>query len=727
MPRREPIDRALALAGAPIALLGLVMAAGGRVLLSVGGSVYYLLAGVALLAATWLLWRRDARAVWLYAAVLVATLIWTMLETGLDWILVGPRVGLIALVGAPLLLPGVSRRLTWPAGRRRPPLAAGLGLAALLLVGATILAPPVPPQTDTPMLATTRQMPVAQPTSGPLPAMGWTNIGRDLSGNRFVPAGEITPANVGRLKLAWTTRTGDLPNGLFSVEGPPLQAGGRLFVCTPNRRVVALDAETGKLLWRFVPALDSMVSQNLPMCRGVSYHEDPVRRAPCAAEVFVTVPDGSLWALDAATGRPCPGFGRGGVISLLEGIGAMTMRDTVNTTPGTVIGDLIVIGGQVADGKNRDVPSGVIRAWDVHSGRLAWAWDMGAPDRIGAPPAGQTYTRSTPNSWMAFAADPALGLVYLPMGNPSPDFFGAYRRPFDEKYGTSLVALDVRTGRPRWSFQMVHHDLWDLDLPAQPVLADWPTPAGPRKAVVQLTKMGDIYVLDRATGRPILPVREVPVPQGGGVPDDRRAATQPVSALSFAPRRLREADMWGLTPIDQMLCRIALPPHALPGRLHAARPHHRARLSGDQRHLQLERRHHRSGARPADRQRQLHPVGHPPDPPPDRRGGDRRGEVRRIWPAPADRHALSICLARHVQRARHPMQPPAVGRAGRDRHGQRQGRVAAEVWHRARVRAARSPLAPAVHDRHAQRRRQHHHRRRRLVHRRHARRLLARL
>ncbi len=232
-------------------------------------------------------------------------------------------------------------------------------------------------------------------------------------------------------------------------------------------------------------------------------------------------------------------------------------RDMVNTTPGIVVGDLFVVGGQVVDGKSTNEPSGVIRAFDVHSGALRWAWDMGAPDREGAPKPGETYTRSTPNSWTSFAADPALGLIYVPTGNSSPDFFGGYRRPYDEEYSVSLVALDVKSGKPRWSFQAVHHDLWDLDLPAQPVLIDWPSPAGGTvPAVVVMTKTGDIFVLDRRSGAALVPIREVPVPQTGGVPEDRVAPTQPASDLNYTPPPIKESDMWGVTPFDQILCRI---------------------------------------------------------------------------------------------------------------------------------------------------------------------------
>jgi glucose dehydrogenase len=180
---------------------------------------------------------------------------------------------------------------------------------------------------------------------------------------------------------------------------------------------------------------------------------------------------------------------------------------------------------------------------------------MGAPDRTEAPAPGQFYTTSTPNAWAPMTGDAALGLVYVPLGSPSPDFFGAGRRDFDEKYSSSLVALSVTDGRPRWSFQFVHHDLWDRDVPMQALLADIRIGGRLRHALIQGTKQGDIYVLDRETGEPIVPVEEKPVPEGG-LPEEPHSPTQPHSALSLMPPPLTEADMWGLTPLDQLICRI---------------------------------------------------------------------------------------------------------------------------------------------------------------------------
>lgn len=537
-------------------LLGAALIAGGIDLAILGGTPYYLIVGAALLGSAWWMWRADQRALWLYALIVVGTLAWSLVEAGFDFFALAARNGMFVGLSVMTMLPAVWRGLQWKASMPRPgfalPVTAGIALVAI----AAVLAPSVPPPTKADGMTT---LPPAPPFT-PTPDAGrsqWTNVGRDLTGNRYTPAAQITPANVGQLELAWSYRTGDMPTEPFSFQSTNLQVEGKLLVCTPSRQLHALDAATGRLLWRFVPPSDTERRLFPPSCRGVSYHAGAAVGGPCSGRAFISTEGNHLWAVDVRTGRPCPDFGRKGVISLGDGFDPKRVDEIKNTSPGTVVGDVIIIGMKVLDGQSRDMPSGVIRAFDVRSGRLVWAWDAGHPDRTGLPPTGEIYTNSTPNAWPPFSADPSLSLVYVPTGNPPPDFFGGYRSAVDEKYGSSLVALDTRTGRVRWSFQTVHHDLWDLDLPSQPILADWPARGGPRKAVVQLTKQGDIFVLDRATGKPIVPVNEVAVSGRGGIPEERYSPTQPSSQLSLAPRTLRETDMWGLTPIDQMLCRIA--------------------------------------------------------------------------------------------------------------------------------------------------------------------------
>jgi quinate dehydrogenase (quinone) len=223
-----------------------------------------------------------------------------------------------------------------------------------------------------------------------------------------------------------------------------------------------------------------------------------------------------------------------------------------------VAGDRIIIGGWVTDNRELNEPAGVVRAFDAVTGALVWAWDLGNPAITGLPPEGQSYTRGTPNVWSTPAFDLALGLVYLPTGNATPDYWGSHRSVHSEQYASSVVALDIATGRERWKFQTVHHDIWDWDVPAQPMLVDYPVGGGEtRPALIQLTKRGQIFVLDRRTGQPISRVEEKPVP-GDPMPGEWVAPTQPYSVdmPAIDGGTLTEARMWGVTPLDQLMCRI---------------------------------------------------------------------------------------------------------------------------------------------------------------------------
>jgi len=218
-----------------------------------------------------------------------------------------------------------------------------------------------------------------------------------------------------------------------------------------------------------------------------------------------------------------------------------------------------VINGAAGDAGIGGFPGAVVRAFDATTGRLVWAWDMGRPDRHSEPPQGETYTRNIPGSWATLAGDADLGLVYVPTENSSPNQFGGHRNAADEKYSVSIVALEAASGKVRWSFQTVHHDIWDYDLPSQPSLVDYKTTEGKSvRALVQSTKQGEVYVLDRTTGRPLHEVREFPAPQNGTVPEERLSPTQPYSVgmPSFRGAKLVEGDMWGITPLDQLWCRI---------------------------------------------------------------------------------------------------------------------------------------------------------------------------
>ena len=273
----------------------------------------------------------------------------------------------------------------------------------------------------------------------------------------------------------------------------------------------------------------------------------------------MTTIDTRLIELDAKTGVPCAGFGTNGSVDLKAGMGAVDPGYYFQTSAPTVVRDMIVVGGWVWDNVKVGEPSGVVRAFNAHTGKLVWAWDLGNPALTGEPPAGQSYTRGTPNVWSTPAFDDKLGLIYLPTGNATPDFWGGERSPAAEAYTAAVVALDIQTGRERWKFQTVHHDLWDYDIPAQPALYDIPDANGAEvPALVQVTKRGQIFVLDRRNGKPVAEVEEKAVPQSPVAQGDRLAPTQPYSVdmPEIGVEKLTEADMWGMTPFDQLWCRV---------------------------------------------------------------------------------------------------------------------------------------------------------------------------
>ena len=275
----------------------------------------------------------------------------------------------------------------------------------------------------------------------------------------------------------------------------------------------------------------------------------------CDAQLFMPTSDARLIAVDPATGARCSNFAEDGVLDLMHNMPFKQNGYYYATSPPVVANGKIVVAGSVNDNYDINSPSGVIRAYDVKTGELQWNWDSGNPDETAPIGEGETYAASSPNSWSVASADEELGLIYLPMGNRTPDQLGMYRSPAEEKYATSVVALSLETGKPAWVQQFVHHDLWDMDTPAQPSLVDIKTANGVEPGLVVPTKQGDVYVLNRKTGEPIIPITEKPAPKGA-IPGDHTAETQPVSGLSFTPPKLTESDMWGASAIDQMICRI---------------------------------------------------------------------------------------------------------------------------------------------------------------------------
>ena len=539
--------------GVLIGLVGIVLAAGGIWLAALGGSVYYLLVGLALMASGFLLVRGQALGAYLYLIAFALTVVWAFWEVGLNgWALVpriiGPAVlAMLIILALPLLQP---QRWRW--------LSAFAGAAGILVVLAA----------GTALISVTNRS-EARPLPGPIAAAmsdtarmaagaDWPAYGGTESARRYSPLAQITPANVAKLERAWTYHTGDLPKEKYGAETTPLKVGDTLYLCSAMNIIIALDPITGKERWRYDPQVSDEWIPYTAACRGVAFFAVPGAdpNGPCATRIIEGTLDGRIIAVDARTGRPCADFGTGGQVDIKLGMGPVFPGMVSVTSAPTIVRGVIVTGHQVLDGQRNDAPSGVIQGFDAVTGQKRWAWDMMHPDWTGDAPAGQIYARGTPNMWTTASGDEQLGLVYLPMGNSAVDYWSTDRRPAENEFATSLVALDVTTGKPRWHFQAVHKDVWDYDFGGQATLVDFPVGAGRVPALVLPSKQGDIYILDRRTGRPLFPVQERPVPQGGVEPE-QRSPTQPFSAYhTLAFPKLTERAMWGMSPIDQMICRI---------------------------------------------------------------------------------------------------------------------------------------------------------------------------
>lgn len=549
--------------GVLLGLSGIGLAVGGARLVSLGGSWYYALAGLALLVAGVLYLRRLPTATWVVLGTSLFTLAWSLWEVGLRFWPLVPRL-------APFLVIGLLTALLHPllAGRQARLVSHGLAaaLGLVLLAGAAALFQPhgvMPAQA------------AAQTHAKTEPTANWQYYGNSAKGTRFVASEQINLDNVDQLEVAWSYRTGEVAEGASEYQNTPIQVGNTLYTCTPLSKVIALDADTGEQRWVFDPEPGDYKVWN--RCRGVGYYEPAAVSQPfeldgvqpvaahdaqaCAKRIVLTTVDARMIQLDAETGERCASFGNQGTVDLSVGLGEIKPNVYyyyLTSTP-TVARNLIILGGWVFDGRSLDEPSGVVRAFSADTGELVWAWDLGNPEITRLPPEGETYTRSTPNVWSTPAFDDELGLVYLPLGNQQPDFWGGDRPELTEKYSSSVVALDMATGRERWTFQTVHHDIWDYDVASQPALYDIPDgQGGSVPALVQLTKRGQIFLLDRRTGEPLADVVEKPVPQAHAA-GDWVAPTQPYSvgmpALGAEP--LTEKDMWGATFFDQLACRIA--------------------------------------------------------------------------------------------------------------------------------------------------------------------------
>jgi quinoprotein glucose dehydrogenase len=567
----------LKVSGVIFILFGLALLGGGIWLATLGGSWYYLLAGIGMLVAGALVFQGKRSAQPFMAFLLFATLIWSVIEVKFDWWQLLPRLDIWFAAAVWLLLPFVSRRLAPAAdGAAKQPQAGKTALSAA--VALTVIAGVIALFQDYHDLhGDVPAENMAATASGDL-APGvehndWSAYGRSGYGDRYAPAAQITPANISGLKEAWTYHTGDFkgPNdpGEIANEVTPLKVNDMLYLCTPHNIVIALNPDTGKEIWRHDPKINrDAASYQHMICRGVAYWDVNAGRAKnnpapeaagmeCPRRILAPTMDGTMIAVNADTGESCKSFGNNGVVNLYKNMAMIKRGFLMPTSPPAVSQKMAVIAASVTDNHSTEEPSGVIRGYDPVTGKLMWNWDPATPEDTQPFPEGKNYTNNSPNSWGVASIDEKLGMVYIPMGNETPDTWGGNRNKNGEKFNSAIVALDLATGKVRWVYQTVHHDIWDMDIGGQPSLVDIDTPKGKVPSVVATTKRGDIYVIDRRDGSLVVPAPEKPVPTSNPAAGDTLSPTQPFSALTFLPERnISEADMWGTTPFDQLACRI---------------------------------------------------------------------------------------------------------------------------------------------------------------------------
>ena len=411
-----------------------------------------------------------------------------------------------------------------------------------------------------------------RPTAAlPGPALGdWVAYGRTPSGDRHSPLTDITRENVGRLELAWTFRTRETDSAHVttrhtSFEATPLVVDGTMYVSTPTGRVFALDPVTGTVRWEFDPQVDRTLGFGDFTNRGVSTWVDPTVRAnaPCKRRIYIAVVDARLMALDSRTGVLCPDFGDHGSVNLRRGL-RNTPFETEEyevTSPPAVINGMLVVGSAIADNNRTHAASGEIRGYDAKTGALKWTFDpvpqSPADPQYGTWQGDSAHRTGAANAWSVIAADPARGLVFVPTTSPSPDYYGGERLGTN-RYANSVVALRASTGQVVWHFQTIHHDIWDYDNAAPPALVTVTRNGRPVPAVLQATKSGMLYVLNRDTGEPIFPVEERAVP-ASTIAGEQASPTQPFSTLPpLSPHRFNPDSAFGLDTAGRAACRAEL-------------------------------------------------------------------------------------------------------------------------------------------------------------------------
>jgi quinoprotein glucose dehydrogenase len=381
------------------------------------------------------------------------------------------------------------------------------------------------------------------------PDSNWPTYGNDPGGTRYSTAKQIDRNNVTQLKVAWTFHTGAFPHDeeldhKAAFETTPILVDGKLFLTTPYNHVFAVNPETGEKLWEFDAKLELPYGASEVTSRGVSAWRDSSAKAgqACALRIFMGTLDARLIALDGDTGRPCMDFGQNGEVDLGSDVKLRDPGDYQVTSAPAIYKDLVITGSSIGDNRAVTLERGIVRAFDARTGKLRWTWDpipwaMNTNPRTGAG-----------NAWSTLSVDLEHGLVFVPTGSASPDYYGGIRKG-DNKWANSVVALRASTGEVVWGFQVVHHDLWDYDVASQPALFTWKegTPA-----VAITTKMGRVFVLNRLTGAPLIPVEERPV-QKSDIPGEEVWPTQPAS-ISLVPEKLTLEDAWGKDAQERQWC-----------------------------------------------------------------------------------------------------------------------------------------------------------------------------
>jgi quinoprotein glucose dehydrogenase len=560
-----------------LGVFGLFMVIGGVQLISLGGNWYYAIAGLLSLASAIALGRRRPSASLWFGILFVLTLLWTIWEAGMDYWGWVPRFALILIfaIWFSLLLQSLHVGMSRAASRAMTTVL----VLAFLVAGGLAFVPHhvtsagnVPAAGADPFVADT-----GASTESGIPSADWPAYGGNQAAQRYSSATQITPANVKDLKVAWTAQVGDVPTDTrWGVQNTPLKIGNMVYVCGYLNKVEALDAATGEKKWEFDPGITPKSVPYTPSCRSMSFWQDPASAtasattgtpdaaapapaagAMCDRRIIVGTLDARVIELDAQTGKRCTDFGTNGEVSLTVDMGKVYHGYVAITSPPVVIRDTIVVGHTTVDGQRAFGPAGVTKAYNVKTGELKWAWDAADPMNPAPRQGDDQYKRGSPDVWTSFTGDNKLGLVFLPVANASGDYYSSSRTKDELKYSPSLTALDVETGMPRWTFQNTHDDVWDYDPGSPPTLLDYPQADGTKvPAIIFPTKNGEFYVLNRETGKSLFGVEKRPVPQGGLEPA-ARSKTQPFSKFnSVAQPDLKPENMWGITPLDQLVCRI---------------------------------------------------------------------------------------------------------------------------------------------------------------------------